>query len=382
MRNDLQQHKKSDKIKWIATALAVVMLGVGVTAAITKGFKDWNPYGWFDKKQEQPADTENPEAPDDNGGSVVNNGEEHGLKMAVAKLAANEYENYGISPLAETAYTLTAVVDTPLDANKVVDWSIYWNDDNSSWAKGKTVADYVTITPSADGALTATLSCLQAFAEKISIQCSSRIDASKYAICTIDYAKRLTDFSVVTKLNGTAVTNIAFDDNQGKYTFEISYTYGIGTIDDGKTPTCTVALNNAFVSALTSKIKKVSLLNGVMSPSSVTLNSVKDNSYTFNYVTSVGNIVNGSSIKWGFFSTIQTFDMETSSRYYSAYISAINNAAKAAISEYSGSIFDFTCTFNGNYSSYNKVKSISKGSVSYNSLSVQGVSLNNSSVVF
>lgn len=54
MRNELQKHKKSDKIKWIATALAVVMLGVGVTAAITKGFKDWNPYGWFDKKTEQP----------------------------------------------------------------------------------------------------------------------------------------------------------------------------------------------------------------------------------------------------------------------------------------------------------------------------------------
>ena len=364
--------EKSKKIRSIvAGCLAAVTLATAGLAVATDGFKSF--------KKNDNIQMELPE--ENNGGTVIGESTGNGVKVMSAKIAKEDYVANGISSLAETAYTLTAVVDTPLDANKVVDWSIYWNDDNSSWAKGKAVADYVTITPSADGALTATLSCLQAFAEKISIQCSSRIDASKYAICTIDYAKRLTDFSVVTKLNGTAVTNIAFDDNQGKYTFEISYTYGIGTINDGKTPTCTIALNNSFVSALTAKIKNVNFLNG-MSVSSVTLDSVKDNSYTFNYVTSVGNIVTNSSTKWGFFSTTQNFDMATSSRYYNSYISVVNNAAKAAISEYSGSIFDFTCTFNGNYSSYNKVKSISKGSVSYNSLSVQGVSLNNSSVVF
>lgn len=37
MRNELQKHKKSDKIKWIATALAVIMLGVGA-AIVTDCF--------------------------------------------------------------------------------------------------------------------------------------------------------------------------------------------------------------------------------------------------------------------------------------------------------------------------------------------------------
>lgn len=53
MRNELHRHKKSDKIKWIAVFAAIILLAVSVTAAMTKGFNDWNPYGWFDKKEEQ-----------------------------------------------------------------------------------------------------------------------------------------------------------------------------------------------------------------------------------------------------------------------------------------------------------------------------------------
>ena len=47
MRNDLDRHKRGDCVKWVLVLIAVVVLAVAVTAAITQGFTEWNPYGWF-----------------------------------------------------------------------------------------------------------------------------------------------------------------------------------------------------------------------------------------------------------------------------------------------------------------------------------------------
>lgn len=43
---------------WTMIVLAIVLLAAAITAGMTKGFTDWNPYGWFDKKTEAPKDDE------------------------------------------------------------------------------------------------------------------------------------------------------------------------------------------------------------------------------------------------------------------------------------------------------------------------------------
>lgn len=48
MRGELRRHKRSDAVKWVIVFAAVLVLAVAVTAAITQGFTEWNPYGWFD----------------------------------------------------------------------------------------------------------------------------------------------------------------------------------------------------------------------------------------------------------------------------------------------------------------------------------------------
>ncbi len=53
MKNELKRHKRSDGIKWLLVTVAVILLAVAVTAAITSGFKNWNPYGWLDTPQEE-----------------------------------------------------------------------------------------------------------------------------------------------------------------------------------------------------------------------------------------------------------------------------------------------------------------------------------------
>ena len=56
---------------------------------------------------------------------------------------------------------------------------------SSSWASGKTVTDYVTVTPTSDGALTANVECKQAFGEQIKVTVTSRENTNVYASCTV-----------------------------------------------------------------------------------------------------------------------------------------------------------------------------------------------------
>lgn len=101
-----------------------------------------------------------------------------------------DYAANGVSVQAESAYKLTATI-TPADAaNKAVDWTIAFKNASSIWATGKTVTDYVTVTPSSDGALTAVVENVAAFGEQIVVTVTSRDNTSATATCTADYQQR------------------------------------------------------------------------------------------------------------------------------------------------------------------------------------------------
>ena len=129
------------------------------------------------------------------GGMQLGDSQGNGIKLMSATLLSTEYEDYGVSPLAETAYTLTATI-TPSDAgNHGVDWSISWRDPASTWASGKKVTDYVTVTPMSDSKM-ATVSCLQPFGTQIMIMAKSQDNPNVLAICTADYAQKVTAASL------------------------------------------------------------------------------------------------------------------------------------------------------------------------------------------
>ena len=73
-----------------------------------------------------------------------------------------------------------------------MDWSVAFVDPSSSWASGKSVTNYVTVTPTSDGALTANVECKQAFGEQIKVTVTSRENANATASCMVDYAQRVT----------------------------------------------------------------------------------------------------------------------------------------------------------------------------------------------
>lgn len=212
MKKELQRHKRNDTIKWIAIFLAVLLLAVAITAAITKGFSDWNPYGWFDKACEHEyidgvcshCGEEEQTEPNENGSSMIitpNINANAAISLSAVRLgdimSPQEISTYAseqgsTTNLAENVKRITATV-LPVDAtDKVLDWTIAWQNSSSTWAIGKTVTDYVTITPTSDGAETADVTCKQAFAEKIIIKASLRgsydLESNE---CVVDYTKKV-----------------------------------------------------------------------------------------------------------------------------------------------------------------------------------------------
>ena len=126
------------------------------------------------------------------GGMQIGESQGNGIKLMSVKLLSTEYEDYGISPTAETAYTLTATI-TPSDAaNHGVDWTLAWSNPSSTWASGKTVTDYVTVATSGSSSKIATVSCLQPFGTQIVITATSQDNPTVKATCTVDYAQKVT----------------------------------------------------------------------------------------------------------------------------------------------------------------------------------------------
>lgn len=92
---------------------------------------------------------------------------------------------------AENTVRLTATVTPSTASIQSVDWTVAWVNASSEWATGKKVTDYVTVTPTADGALTADVNCLQAFGEQVKVTVVSRDISSITADCTIDYGQKV-----------------------------------------------------------------------------------------------------------------------------------------------------------------------------------------------
>ena len=181
MSNDYNDKSWTERANWILTVIAlalVAILSIGLLCALFI----------------QPRDNDEEAVPKD--GAIISETAANGISLMSAKIMPVAYAESGVSALADTAYTLTATVEPNYSGEKEFDWSIKFQNASSSWANGKTVTDYVTLTPTSDGANTATVECKQAFGEKIIVTCTSRDYAGLSATCTVDYAQRITGMNV------------------------------------------------------------------------------------------------------------------------------------------------------------------------------------------
>lgn len=101
----------------------------------------------------------------------------------------------------DTSVTLTANYEPAGTTNQQTNWSVSFANPSSSWATGKTVTDYVTVTST--GINTAEVKCLQAFGEQIIVTATSAVDSSVSDTTTVDFEKKFLDVKFTLYRNST-----------------------------------------------------------------------------------------------------------------------------------------------------------------------------------
>lgn len=114
--------------------------------------------------------------------------------------------------------TITATV-SPSSATSRIQFALSWKDPNSTWASGKNISDYLTLTISSSNKGQAVLSCKQAFGEQaiITITC----DECSRSI-SVDYEYKLTHIEVTLLGSNDTWFKATWDEGDDK----MSYTYG------------------------------------------------------------------------------------------------------------------------------------------------------------
>lgn len=184
------------KRKSVLIILTVITL---ISAAVGIGFlvktNDKAPVASVDKPSSVITDENN---------AVLDDEEVHAMptRMLISRspMRAQAAEN-------QTVSTKIAANISPYNAtDKTVDWSLTFVNVESEWATGKTVTDYVTAIPETDGALVATVSCMQPFGEQIKLTVKSRDNPKASASCLIDYKQMLTGYMLSIDQSGKTAT--------------------------------------------------------------------------------------------------------------------------------------------------------------------------------
>ncbi len=275
MKNYLQKHKKSDKVKWIFTfvgflIILVMLVGMGLQLF---GQNNLKPSEWFNKPNSEQASTNNG-AKD---GAIVNNGNSDCMQVASSKIAYADYEKNGISQQADTAYTLSATIKPNAAVDKTIKWSVAWQNGNSEWANDKNVTDYLTInTDTTQSGENITVTCLKDFGEVIEITACSSEDETKKAVCTVDYRKRIKSVNYAFQYDGNSMNNVIAD-SDGVYRLDYknepkSYTvvptpvYSAYTIDCTYTSSIVGNFTDTFGYGNGISLNSISLLAGLNAP--------------------------------------------------------------------------------------------------------------------
>lgn len=224
---EIRNNKKHMKLKWLSIVFAIAMVAAIVITSSVIGFQ--KPV-ISDLEQGQIDNVLPPEAE-----LPVTDGEGNALDEAgVHPMPANlVFAKSAMSTAAETppqTITLNATIKPENAGNKTVDWKAEFVNPSSAWATGKTVSDYISVTATADGSTTATVSCKAAFGEQIRITVTSRSNPRATAECKLDYLKRVTPASFYNgKFTIGQETGVTVSMDYGTGTVQGTVTYGAVT---------------------------------------------------------------------------------------------------------------------------------------------------------
>ena len=229
--NELYEHKRSDTVKWVLTLFAFILVGVMLAGVIL---------GWFDKKEEPPAEEEHTEqaAVMDGEGNAMDEDTIYPMPEKMSFSAAAFAQ-----PLAQfgepsgTTVTSPQSVDVRIEAyvypesaaNKAVDFSVAWG--NASTHGSEQVSNYLTVTPDSDGSTMATVSCKKSFGDDTIVITVTTREGGYTATCTVTFTGIASGIEITSSTATKKSTS-----ERGEY-------YELGT---SKTYTFNIGLTNAF----------------------------------------------------------------------------------------------------------------------------------------
>lgn len=229
--NELYEHKRSDTVKWVLTLFAFILVGVMLAGIIL---------GWFDKKEEPPAEEEQTEQ------AAVTDGEGNAMDEDIVYPMPEKMSFFAAAfaqPLAQfgepsgTTVTSPQSVDVRIEAyvypesaaNKAVDFSVAWG--NAPTHGSEQVSNYLTVTPDSDGSTTATVSCKKSFGDDTIIITVTTREGGYTATCTVSFTGIASGIEITSSTATKKSTS-----ERGEY-------YELGT---SKTYTFNIGLTNAF----------------------------------------------------------------------------------------------------------------------------------------
>ena len=238
---------KNKTIKRLSAVLfAVLLIAALVLSVLTKGFTDWQ----FGKEQ--------PTVNDLNSNVVVTPQEGNGGIRLMAEFLPEITQGDNETDYESETLTITATVSPDNSAdNTGLDWSMAFKNSSSAWATGKTLSDYMTLTPSgtdAAGSKKVSVKCLKPFGEQIVITATSQDNPEITASCTADFAQRIESATLKfgdLNVNLGGDTNVKWELNPNgvgvggatSVTMEKSDVY---TLAEDFTYTVTLTSNNGF----------------------------------------------------------------------------------------------------------------------------------------
>ena len=238
MYKELNQHKKSDAVKWVVVFILLIVLIAGLAASLAISISNMPK----DSQQEEPVEQL------EDGSLVVKESEKPSetIYEMPAKLMFGTFSNpLSMATAGHTAsITLSATV-TPVEAdNRLVDWSIEWGIANTHGEEA--VTDYVTVTPKSDGSNIATVTCKKAFGDdEIYVKVTTR-DGGFVATCKVIYIGNPTSLTIAaTGANVKNDTNwgisVAEVNSQNTYLFDLNLDNEFGLVGSSFTPNYSVS---------------------------------------------------------------------------------------------------------------------------------------------
>ena len=186
MSNELYEHKRSDTVKWILTLLAFILVGVMLAGIIC---------GWFDKKEDVPAEEEQTEqaAVVDGDGNAMDEDIVYPMPakmsfsaLALAEARAGEPTSITLAASEQSVEVQNEAYVMPENAtNREVDFSIAWGE--GAQRSAEPVMNYVTVTPQSDGSRIATVACTQGFGDDTILITVTTRDGGFQATCTVTF---------------------------------------------------------------------------------------------------------------------------------------------------------------------------------------------------